>query len=655
MEKRRWFTCGLSLLLLGMTACRPAQSGVSSGGDTGSTAATAGTSSAATADSTAATDTSSSGQEYTSPTVGKTSRKTTTAPVTTTTTVTTQKSVQPLSSKVQIWFQDALTDAFADTEKPASAPSSGTLHAARNEYESLQLVIRSTEADLKEVCVEAVPFEGQKVPTVEVGEIVNVRASRGSELMGDYSRGDCPTDFPEYYTKSGELGTIPKNKTTAAVVEVHVPKDVAPGVYKTSLRVSSAGGERVLPLTVQVHEVTLPDPADSEFSYTCWTYTAGFPGDHISLMNDLYFDAGSYNDNFWELMKNYAAAMAKERQNVIFVPINALLASDMTIDGNGKYHFTFKNFDRYLETYLQHGSVKYFAGSHLMDKDWYLTPEASDPSWPTHSCVTWVYYNDGGTVRTKWVFSDTKEAQTHLQQMLTALYDHLKAKGWDTMWLQYVSDEVDGEKPISQVRANYRLVQQLMPTCRTTEAGSNLLEKYGEDLQVPVPRIDDYDRLQKDYDAVMDDREVWGYTCCVPQGNFVNRMSDFPLLSTRIIGWYWYKQNLDGYLHWAWNYWDYGNLKPSEPLEETSCLGGPMDAWLVFPDIENTGVLEGTRATAVRDGFEDNELLRLADAKDPQAVATLLSGLVENSQTFERDPQKLLDARIELFQILDRE
>ncbi len=651
MANYRWLAGSLALLMLGMTACRPAPSisddssgGIVSPSDTVTTS----TSDSVTDDETTAISTAAtSGTKTDRPTKG-------TSTPTKTTVATTVAPNKPLPSAVNVWFQDALTDAFYETTMPKNALTSGELHAARNEYESLQVVIRSTAADLGNITLTAKPFSGKTVPTITIGEVVNVRATRGSELMGDYCRGKCPAYFPEYYTNYNTAADVKKNETRAMVVKVYVPKNTPVGTYTTTLTLSTPLGNRTLPFSVQVHNATLPEPKDSEFSYTCWTYTAGFKGDHIDTMNDLYFDAANYNDNFWTLQKNYAIAMTEERQNVVFVPIKQLLASDMTIDKNGKYQFSFKNFDKFIETYLKYGSVKSFAGCHLMEKDWYINPGASDPAWPTHSCVTWVYYNDNGTIHTKWVYSDDAQAEQHLRQMLTALYVHLKEKGWDKMWIQYVCDEVDGEKPISQVRNTYRFVKDRMPTCRTSEAGSNLVEKYGSDLAVPVPRIDDYDRLKGHYDKLRKDvSELWGYTCCVPQGNFVNRMSDFPLLSTRIIGWYWYYQNLDGYLHWAWNYWDYGNVKPSEPLEETSCAGGPMDAWLVFPDIENTGVLTGTRFTAVRDGFEDNELLRMAEAKDAKKVQALLSKLMTSSQDFERDQQKLLDARLELFKILD--
>lgn len=641
MAAYRWLAGGLAVLMLGLTACQPAD-------DTGSTT-TSGT--VITTTESVTTTTGSEGGDTVTTTV---TDSTTTTTTTTKQTTTTTKAKQKLPAAVQVWFQDALTDAFYRTTMPSNAPLSGELHAARNEYESLQVVIRSTKEDLGDITLTAKPFSGTTAPVIEIGEIVNVRATRGSELMGDYSRGECPEEFPEYYTKHNTVSDVKANETRAMVVEVYVPKGTAPGTYSTTLTLSSEQGDRELPFSVTVHEATLPDPKDSEFSYTCWTYTAGFKGDHIDMMNDLYFDAANYNENFWTLQAEYAKAMAEERQNILFVPIKQLLASDMTIDSDGTYHFTFKNFDKFLETYLENGSFKGFAGCHLMEKDWYINPGASDPSWPTHSCVTWVYYDDNGTIRTKWVYSGTPESDDHLNQLLTALYAHLKEKGWDEMWIQYICDEVDGEVPISQVKATYQLANRLMPTSRTSEAGSNLVEKYGEDLRVPVPRIDDYDRLKGYYDNLRDDvSEVWGYTCCVPQGNFVNRMSDFPLLSTRIIGWYWYYQDLDGYLHWAWNYWDYGNVKPCEPLEETSCAGGPMDAWLVFPDVENTSVLTGTRFTAVRDGFEDNELLRLAEAKNPAAVQELLSGLVTSSQEFVRDNQTLLDARLELFKILE--
>lgn len=679
MAKYRWLAGILALLMLGMTACNPAPSisddnsdgtvapseTVSSTSDsvtdvdttTVTTEDTSGTTAEVTTmDETTTENNTNNTKPHTTATDAPTTKKPTKGTAASKTTVkTTAAPKKPLPSAVNVWFQDALTDAFFDTTMPKNAATSGELHAARNEYETLQVVIRSTASDLGDIALTAKPFTGKNAPTITIGEIVNVRSTRGSELMGDYCRGECPTYFPEYYTTHNTAADVKKNQTRAMVVKVYVPKNTPVGKYTTTLTLSTAQGIRTLPLSVQVHNATLPEPKDSKFSYTCWTYTAGMKGDHIDMMNDLYFDAANYNDNFWTLQKNYAMAMVEERQNVVFVPIKQLLASDLTIDENGKYHFSFKNFDKFIETYLKYGSVKSFAGCHLMEKDWYIDPGASDPSWPTHSCVTWVYYDNNGTIRCKWVYSDDAQAENHLRQMLTALYVHLKSKGWDKMWLQYVCDEVDGEKPISQVRNTYRFVKERMPTCRTSEAGSNLVEKYGSDLIVPVPRIDDYDRLKGYYDKLRDDvSELWGYTCCVPQGNFVNRMSDFPLLSTRIIGWYWYYQDLDGYLHWAWNYWDYGNVKPCEPLEEISCAGGPMDAWLVFPDIENTGVLTGTRFTAVRDGFEDNELLRMAEAKDAEKVQKLLSKLMTSSQEFERDQQKLLDARLELFKILDK-
>ena len=132
----------------------------------------------------------------------------------------------------------------------------------------------------------------------------------------------------------------------------------------------------------------------------------------------------------------------------------------------------------------------------------------------------------------------------------------------------------------------------------------------------------------------------------------MSRLNDFPLISTRALGWYTWQNQIDGYLHWAWNRWQALLVSGGDPFADMSCAGGPADGFLVYPDVENLSVLEGTRSTAMRDAIEDHELLRLAAAKRPAEVKQLTDSLIRTYQDFERNPQAYLDARLKLLEIV---
>ena len=156
--------------------------------------------------------------------------------------------------------------------------------------------------------------------------------------------------------------TLPANSSAGVVVEVTASASTPAGEYTTTVELAGAQGTRSIPITVKVWNAALPDPKNSTFSYTNWFSSANMNEAGFPSFMDAYYDAGSFNDNFFTVMANYAKVMKKQRQNVIYVPTMALLTSDMTIDGAGNYQFTFKNFDRYIETFIRNGSVKALEG-----------------------------------------------------------------------------------------------------------------------------------------------------------------------------------------------------------------------------------------------------------------------------------------------------
>ncbi|MBQ5841460.1 MAG: hypothetical protein IIW40_05840, partial [Clostridia bacterium] len=488
-QAKRWLAGMLSLFLLCSAAGCGAAGGTSSAiADTSADA----TSSEAVVSTTIdqAADATTSGTAGNTTTVAGTSKET--KKTTTATKVSVNNS--PLANSVKIWTENALTDVFGSTAMPAKAAVSGELHMLKNEVESLQVAVRPEGGALNDVSVTVEPVSELSLAVYQIG---NIKFSKASALIGDYRRAKAGTALPEYYMNTNEAEKIANGSTVSFCVEAITTAKTKVGTYKTNIVIRSREGVRKLPLQIKVYNGTLPEPKDSAFDYVCWHMSAGWNGDGSDQMHNTFFDINGYDEDFWKLQANYAKAMKKERQNVVEVPLRNLLGSGLTIKDDGTYQFDFTNFDRYVETYLKHGSVKYLNGDHLLDKDWYISP--NDPSWPTNSTDAWVFVKKNGKVTYEWQFTDSDKAQKHLNQLLTALYKHLKEKGWDKMWIQNVADEVTGMKPKNQVAATYDLVHKLMPTVKTIDAGSQLANRYGDKLDIPSPRLDDFAKSKDAY------------------------------------------------------------------------------------------------------------------------------------------------------------
>lgn len=575
---------------------------------------------------------------------------------------------QPYGSYISFWTTDALTDVFTDTVRPSDATESGTINMAKNEYESIQIAMRSTRK-LTNVKVKVNPFPIANAPTVSVYPIRDLYCSVNSyEVDASNLRRKAPAYFPEYYDKTDSIGNIDIDKSASVCVEAATTKNTKPGAYKTTVQIYSSQGMKTIPITVVVYNVTIPDPKDSSFSYTNWFDSATEPGTETDNMLDLYFNAGvqsngagyAYNDNFWNLLKNYANVMKKERQNTIWVPMSDLLLSDSKINANGTVTFNWTNFDKYINLFLSNASVKYLEGSHIWNKNWFINND--DSHWPTDSCVGWYFALKNGKNTVQWDFVDENDPSSHVQKFessfLPQLYSHLKSKGWDKMWIQHVCDEPDPAVQVPQIQRMYKKLRTIMPTIRTLDAGSKMDQFFGPELTNPCPELDYYESDKKAFQNENNKNgvNVWFYTCINPEGKYMSRLGDIPLNSTRVLGWYAYDQGIHGYLHWAWNLWYWPAPHQGQVFNDIVSTGPAVDdAWLVYPDSKDLSVYEGPRSTAVRDGFEDYDLISIAGKKNKTATDSIVNSIVQSGTNYERVSAKTLSARVQLLKIASGE
>ena len=553
------------------------------------------------------------------------------------------------------WFTSPLDDVFPDTAKPFGAASEGTIEMAKNEAEALQLILRADVQALLDVTVELECEFDPKVLSLSWGFLENVYSSHKSWDVADrVLRRAAPCAFPEYISQRDTIDVRP-SESRCVYLTARSTKHTPAGEYHAAVTIRCAAGSERFPVTITVRDVVLPNAWESDYNYECWMNIYGLnPNDHYmpKFLNQhqAVYGIEPFSEEYFKLMENYARAARFERQTTAIIPLFEILARRMSFTPDGSYVFDWSEFDRVCDIFLDIGKVKYLSGLHvLMGGD--VKQESEDPEQHHQCCWTFEQGPDGRVVP-GWVLCNSERGRRHIEMLFTQLFNHLRERWISERWIQHVADEVQTETKMRDTLAVYRLIHKLCPQVKTIDAcGYKALAVYGEELDIHVPIIDQYDQNHEQYDAIKQSRsDVWSYTCIIPQQSYMSRLGDYKLLCTRLLHWYNFKEGLKGYLHWAWDLWSLGDI-PNKPFDDLCCSGHAGDGWLVYPDKDNLDVLEGPRSYAMRDGIEDYELIRIARQKDPGRVDTLLRVVIRDATDYTVDHDLFARVRHELFDI----
>jgi hypothetical protein len=162
-----------------------------------------------------------------------------------------------------VWTQDAVTKVQREEAPPAPAPTSAVLAAARNEFESFQVVVRANAA-LKDVDVAASDLTGPGGKTIPASAFTLYRV----HYVDCQKQGWLPDSLVPFVDPNtgkrigGKFGApfeVAAGQNAPVWVELHVPADAGPGDYTGSVRVTVEGKvAKTVPLRVTVWPVTLP-------------------------------------------------------------------------------------------------------------------------------------------------------------------------------------------------------------------------------------------------------------------------------------------------------------------------------------------------------------------------------------------------------------
>ena len=177
--------------------------------------------------------------------------------------------------------------------RPADAPKTrpgAKLMAARNEFESFQIVLRARGGAVKDVSVKlSRPLSGPEGATIPAANVTLYRVAyykvkTPSNLEGAAGRWPDPL-IPARDTYLGQRRNafpmeVPAKESRVVWVDVQVPADASPGDYSGELQIDAAGEKAgTVPVSLHVGDFTLPSTAtlrsafDMDFAQPCKAHT----------------------------------------------------------------------------------------------------------------------------------------------------------------------------------------------------------------------------------------------------------------------------------------------------------------------------------------------------------------------------------------------
>jgi len=542
-----------------------------------------------------------------------------------------------------------------------SGPDRADICAARNEWESFQVVVAAgpenvyvTQADISDLAGPGGAKIGRDHIKLYREEYVRVRRSspRAELPPGLYADPLVPFVNPTtgepieprrrvserwggpVTVQGHDMFGLPfevfREQNQPIWVDVYVPKEAQAGRYEGTLRVVARGGiSAVIPVTLTVWDFELPDGPTHK--------------NHLGSFRNIarYFDVQRDSDEFKNIEMRYCQAMAEHRLNP---PIPHHLLPEVNNDGSLKI------------LPEQHEALKEFiAELHVTDFEISRAPfgrlrvSATEPDYkhiaPADREKAMRYYRD--------------------------YYDYVKQNGWADRAYVYLWDEPNLPENYEQVLVLGELVHEAVPElkCLVVE------QTYPHDPSWPDidPALDIWCPLWAFIDRktigekIAGGDEVWSYTALVqrappyhPEYEQVKGLDppywhiDRSPIVYRVPTWINRQYGITGLLYWttittvldAWN-----NPAFAHPGHYNG--GG----YLFYPGVPCgiAGPVSCIRLKNLRDGMEDYEYFVLAEkAAGNEAVQTIVDKVAPDWWSYTKDTARLLAARQKLAELIVR-
>ena len=334
---------------------------------------------------------------------------------------------------------------------------------------------------------------------------------------------------------------------------------------------------------------------------------------YVDCISDTY-NVNPFSREFYDIFDKYIDKYVKYGSNMILTPIftYALNVLDKRVRKttqlvdikykNNKYLFDYSKLDYFIDFCLARG-IKYFEMSHLFTQ------------WGALNAPKIIIEKDGIIQDCfGWnVSSTSNEYIEFLKQFLPSLCNYFKNKKLDESKVYFHISDEPSLANIELYSKLKKIVKPLIGKYRLMDAMSNIEFADNGSVDIPVVKVDNAHLFkEKEY-------QYWIYYCCEHDKKYVtNRFMGMPLERERILGIQLYLNDVQGFLHWGFNfYYTAFSEKLINPFAITDCdqKFPSGDAFLVYPDIINKDVFLSLRLTTFYDSINDYYVLKMLEKK----------------------------------------
>jgi len=513
-------------------------------------------------------------------------------------------------------------------EVPPKRPMNAWLSALHNERVSLQAAYKQKNGSEMWGSIHVDAPEGVTVVMRRVRSVPGYFPLRfKSDDAYIKTEDHLYPDLLEPLPKGNEWLILISGAWQSVWIDLHVSGCVNAGKHPVSVTIMSKTGDVLAKeyTTLTVVAQTLPPLS---IVRTQW-----FHADCLAQ----YYQVDVFSERHWDIIENFITCAAKHGINTILTPIHTppldtevggerltTQLIDVTVK-DGVYAFNFEKLERWINM-CQRVGIVYFEMAHLFTQ------------WGAKHAPKIMGIKDDVYCRLfGWETDATgAEYQSYLSQLLPLLTKKLAEWGICERTIFHISDE-PRLNDLDAYLAAHKVVSPYLSGYKIVDALSNYDFYEKGAVFVPVPSVD---HLLPFISGNLP--EVWCYYCCTQSADVPNHFFMLPSYRNRILGVLMYKYNIQGFLHWGYNFYNsVHSVYPVNPFVVTDADGAfpSGDAFMVYPGADGIPIAS-LRLLVAQEGFCDFEALNLLAQKiGREKVLAMIDDGLATPITFTDFPQ----------------
>ncbi len=412
-----------------------------------------------------------------------------------------------------------------------------------------------------------------------------------------------PGIFPDMLEPIGEENYIyPRvNELLSLWIELELPKDMKATESPLTVIIENTEGKKEAECTLRIEVIDAALP-DGELKYTQWF--------HVDCLAD-YYHVPVFSERHWEIIENFAKTAVSGGINMLLTPVftpplDTYIGGERpttqlvgVIKRRTDYSFDYTLLDRFVDMCDRVG-IKYLEISHLFTQ------------WGALHAPKIMATVDGEYKKIFGWETDAHgdEYKEFLEAFLPDLLSHMAERGDSDRLYFHISDEPEDHQ-IEDYKKSKGIVEKLLDGYTIMDALSSYDFYKAGIVKTPVAannHIAPFIEGKADH--------LWTYYCCAQCVDVSNRLVAMPSARNRFIGIQLYKYNIEGFLHWGYNF--YNGRFSRERINPFIDLSG--DGWVpagdthsVYPG-DDGHPIESIRFAVFRHALEDLRAMRLAES-----------------------------------------